>query len=166
MKSLKEAILQDPESVINNNNLYKTLYPIPASKDFKKNPWGEKSQYIVWDCKDIIQAYIAHLELPEFNLGVNKGDACGFRVDINSDKTIETSIIFGGKYSKVDLTGVGDWISNSLPAVKKEVLNFFKYMQEHPESVKVLFEFATKSQREMEVKGMVDCKQWSQILKY
>lgn len=158
--------MQDPEAVINDNNLYKSLYPLPTSKDFKKGAWSEKSHYVEWYCEKLIQAYIAYLDLPEFNLGVNKSDACGFRVDINSDKTIETSIVFGGKYSKVDLTSVGDWVSNSLPAIKKEVIKFFAYLQTHPESVKTIFEFATKSEVELQSKGMADCKSWSQILKY
>lgn len=162
MRTLYESIL---DNVDLNKNPYKEMFPIPNLKDFKKTKWGD--YYIVWECKDIVQAYIGILDVhPVYN----KSEFDGIVVIINNDKTIQTSIciIKDGEHYKFayELAGVGDWVSNSLPDVKKEVLKFFKHLQENPNDIKKIFEYANKAKQDMMSKGFADCKTWNKILGY
>lgn len=158
MKTLYESIL---DNIDLNKNPYKEMFPIPSSRDFKKTKWGDT--YIVWECKDIVQAYIGILDVhPVYNK--SKFDC--IIVTINSDKTIQTGIGIIKSDDQYELAGVGDWVSNSLPESKKETLKFFKYLQENPESIKKLFEYANKAKAEMISNGFADCKTWNKLLGY
>ena len=158
MKTLYESIL---DNIDINKNPYKEMFPIPSSKDFKKTKWGDT--YVVWECKEIVQSYIDILDV---HPAYNKSEFDCIVVTINSDKTIQTSIGIIKSNDKYELTGVGDWVSNSLPESKKETLKFFKYLQENPESIKKLFEYANKAKAEMLSNGFADCKTWNKILGY
>lgn len=158
MKTLYESIL---DNVDLNKNPYKEMFPIPNLKNFKKTKWGD--YYIVWECKDIVQAYIDILDVhPVYN----KSEFDCIVVNINSDKTIQTAVGIVKSNDRYELTGVGDWVSNSLPETKKETLKFFKYLQENPESIKKLFEYANKAKADMISNGFTDCKTWNKLLGY
>lgn len=158
MKTLYESIL---DNVDLNKNPYKEMFPIPSSRDFKKTKWGDT--YIVWECKDIVQAYIGILDV---HPAYNKFEFDSIIVTISSDKTIRTGIGIIKSDDQYELAGVGDWVSNSLPESKKETLKFFKYLQENPESIKKLFEYANKAKTEMISNGFADCKTWNKLLGY
>lgn len=158
MKTLYESIL---DNVDLDKNPYKEMFPIPSSRDFKKTKWGDFR--IEWECKDIVQAYIGILDVhPVYN----KSEFDSIVVTINSDKTIQTGVGIIKSGEQYELAGVGDWVSNSLPESKKETLKFFKYLQENPEGIKKLFEYANKAKAEMISNGFADCKTWNKILGY
>ena len=158
MRTLYESILDNADI---NKNPYKKMFPIPSLKDFEKTKWGDT--YVVWECKDIIQAYIDILDV---HPAYNKSEFDSIIVTINSDKTIQTGIGIIKNDDQYELAGVGDWVSNSLPESKKETIKFFKYLQENPESIKKLFEYANKAKAEMISNGFADCKTWNKLLGY
>ena len=158
MKTLRESIL---DNIYLNKNPYKEMFPIPSVKDFEKTKWGDT--YVVWECKDIIQAYIGILDV---HPAYNKSEFDCIVVTINSDKTIRTGIGIIKSNDQYELTGVGDWVSNSIHESKSKTLKFFKYLQENPESIKKLFEYANKAKADMTSKGFADCKTWNKILGY
>lgn len=158
MRTLYESIL---DNIDLNKNPYKEMFPIPSSRDFKKSRWGDT--YIIWECKEIVQSYIDILDVhPVYN----KSEFDGIVVTINSDKTIQTGVSIIKSGEQYELAGVGDWVSNSLPESKKETLKFFKYLQENPNDIKKLFEYANKAKQDMGLKGFADCKTWNKILGY
>lgn len=158
MRTLYESIL---DNIDLNKNPYKEMFPIPSSKDFKKTKWGDT--YIVWECKDIVQAYIGILDV---HPAYNKSEFDCIIVTINSDKTIQTGIGIIKSNDQYELAGVGDWVSNSLPESKRETLKFFKYLQENPESIKKLFEYANDAKAKMMSAGVINCKTWNKLLEY
>lgn len=158
MRTLYESIL---DNVDLNKNPYKEMFPIPSLRDFKKTSWG--NTYVVWECKDIIQAYIDVLDVHPAH---KKSEFDSIVVRIDGDKYIQTAINSIKSNDIFELTGVGDWVSNSLPESKKETLKFFKYLQENPESIKKLFEYANKAKAEMISNGFADCKTWNKLLGY
>lgn len=160
MKTLYESILGNVDQNLNKNP-YKEIFPIPSSKDFKKSRWGDT--YIFWECKDFIQAYIDILDV---HSAYNKSEFDSIVVTINSDKTIQTSVGIIKSGEQYDLAGVGDWVSNSLPESKKETLKFFKHIQDNPEGIKKMFEYANKAKTEMMANGFADCKTWNKLLGY
>jgi hypothetical protein len=165
MRTLKESILTNMDNALSVDNAYAKLYNIPTVKDFEKNPYIKGNQYICWECEKLMQEYINYIDLPEFTkYGISKKSVIGLRVDID-DKFIETSLICG-EFANIKLPGCGDWVSNSIPAIKKEILNFFKYIQQNPDSIKKLFDYAMKCNKDSESNGMYDCKPLNKILGY
>lgn len=159
MKTLYESIL---DNIDLNKNPYKEMFPIPSSKDFKKTKWGDIT--IEWKCKEIVQSYIEMLDVHQV---YNKADFDGITVTIyKEDKCCRTDIAHKNGLECYELAGVGDWVSNSLPEIKKEVLKFFKHLQENPNDIKKIFEYANKAKQDMTSKGFADCKTWNKILGY
>ena len=135
------------------------MFPIPSSKDFKKTKRGDT--YIVWECKAIIQAYIDTLEVPS---RYNKSEFDSILVRINN-KFIRTCVSVKDDVM-FELFHVGSWISNSLSESKKETLKFFKYLQENPESIKKLFEYANEAYAKRGTAEFMKSKTWNKILGY
>ena len=47
-----------------------------------------------------------------------------------------------------------------------KTLKFFKYLQENPESIKKLFDYANEAKTKMVSTGVIDCKTWNKLLGY
>ena len=170
MKTLKahiqEGILDDVESNLKMTDPYKTLYPVPKVRDFKKCQWG--GTQVDWICPGLIQEYIDVLDPTVMSTGTSyKASIVGFRI-VLSDKyeLIAYFIDNNGSFAAaVDLTGVGA-DGASIPTQKKETIEFFNYIQKNPSELKKLFEYVNKRQEELNKNGMCDCWTLKRILKY
>jgi hypothetical protein len=147
---------------------------VPKTKDFEKGLWG--GVYIEWYCKDLIQEYIGMLDIPEFG-SIPKSAITGIRIDINRDKTVETSLLSAETrastgntyhvYNKIDLAGVGDIVvANSMPKSKQAAIEFFANILKQPDNLKKVFEWTMKCERDLKSHGMCDCRTWQKIIGY
>lgn len=167
MKTLKESILSGANSTIKRgdklaNDIETCANTLPTIKDFNKIP-GNK-MVVSWNCERLIQKYISSLDLPEFNL-ISKSDICGIRIWVDRDKDIAT-YLFSKNNDFIELPGVGGWVGNNVPFIKRECIEFFKYISSNPDSLIKVFEHAMKCQNELDKKGMCDNDTWRDILKY
>ena len=171
MKSLKnyvqEGLLDDVETVLADNNVLTKIYPIPSVKDFKKTYVGDKIR-ITWKCGKIIQQYIHMLDsIKNPAAGAyNTERLTTIKVYINTkDKYIETYLCDDSEELTQYLIGVGD-CESSLPNAKKETLAFFRHLANNPESMKTVFEYVLKCEKELKQYGVCDNKTFKNILKY
>ena len=168
MKTLKahiqEGILDDVESNLKMTDPYKTLYPVPKARDFKRNFWG--GQTIEWICPGLIQEYIDVLDGAVISPMV-KPDIISFRVDLRDKYIMDFYLGCNANDYKgtVELVGFGS-DGSSMPNQKKAVLEFFKYIQNNPSELKKVFEYVNKRQNELNTKGECDCWTFKQLLKY
>ena len=132
MKTLKESILADMDSTIDSvNNAYSALYPVPTIKDFKKDYIGRMA--VVWQCPELVKKY-----LDDFNFTtqfINKNATTGIKCIIDKDKTITTEFVDSFDSHEANIKGVGDWVSNSLPAAKKACIEFLTKLAKDPDNM-------------------------------
>jgi hypothetical protein len=164
MKTLKESILANVDTVLDKDNAYSIMYPAPKLKDFEKIG---KSTCYTWQCPELIQQYIKEFDFSNYEwISVDSlKDITGIRCEIRSDKIIETSVVnkYGGNEAWIC---AGDWYSNSLPDSKKHCIWFLTQLAENPEvNFRKLIAFHNKSENEKKQKGFCDCKTYDKILK-
>jgi hypothetical protein len=166
MRTLKESLLSDVDKTLSVDNAYTKIYPTPKVRDFVKHPWG--GVQIDWICPNLIQEYIDILSSKVMSSSFsNKNDLIGFRIAIRDKHVLDAYLIDNtDSYSTaVDLTGIGS-DGASIPTQKKEVIEFFNYIQKNPSALKQLFEYVNKRQAELDKNGMCDCLTFKQILKF
>lgn len=164
MKTLKESILTNVDTVLDKDNAYSIIYTVPKLKDFEKIG---KSTCYTWQCEDLIQQYIKEFDFSNYNwISVDSlKDVTGIRCEIRPDKIIETCLVnkYGGNEAWIC---AGDWYSNSLPDSKKHCIWFLTQLAENPEvNFRKLIAFHNKSENEKKQKGFCDCKTYDKILK-
>ena len=166
MRTLKESILSDIDKTLSVDNAYTKIYPTPKVRDFVKNPWG--GVMVDWVCPNLVQEYIDILSPKVMGSSFsNKNDLVGFRIAIRDKHVLDAYLIDNtDSYSTaVDLTGIGA-DGASIPTQKKEIIEFFNYIQKNPAELKRLFEYVNKRQDELDRNGMCDCLTLKQILKF
>ena len=163
MKTLKESLLDNTEKSLAANPA-SIMCPVPKVRDFQKNVFG--GQFIDWRCPGLIQNYIHNLDNTYFEY-CSKSDIVGIRVSIHSKYEIYTYLFTNdGSYSTaIELKGVGDTAS-TIPNAKKDAVEFFQYLANHPEGFEKVFAYANKCHNELKTKGMCNNKTYSEILKY
>lgn len=166
MRTLKESILSDVDKNLSVDNAYTKIYPTPKVRDFVKNPWG--GVMVDWICPNIIQEYIDILDLGVMGTGSShKENIIGFRIVLRDKYETNAYLIdnSGSFSATIELTGIGA-DGASIPTQKKEVIEFFNYIQKNPAELKRLFEYVNKRQDELNKNGMCDCLTLKQILKF
>ena len=165
LKTILEAsILGDIESTL-NKNVYTILYPAPTIKDFKKPvcPTDGKTQFVDWQCKDLIQKYIGKIsDISSYKNLIS--DATGLRCWVYSDKCISTSIIDKHGYKVLDLDGIGDWVSNNLRDTKKACIEFLEKLSNNPEALEKIFLQYNKNKVELLQYGVCDCINYDKLV--
>ena len=113
------------------NNAYSAIYPVPTVKDFKKT-WDGRSS-VIWQCPELIKKYLDDFNFT--NQFINKSATTGIECIIDNDKIIDTVLvdIHGGH--EAELKGIGDWVSNSLPAAKKACIEFLTKLSKDPDNM-------------------------------
>lgn len=166
MRTLKESLLSDVDKTLSVDNAYTKIYPTPKVRDFVKNPWG--GVMVDWVCPNLIQEYIDILDPAVMSTGTpHKENIVGFRIVIRDKYELIAYLLDnnGSFAAAVDLTGIGA-DGASIPTQKKEVIEFFNYIQKNPAELKRLFEYVNKRQDELDKNGMCDCLTLKQTLKF
>ena len=164
LAGIKESLLSDMEDTLSVDNAYKKAYPVPKVRDFQKGYWG--GTQVDWICPGLIQEYINILDSTVIGITA-KEHAVGFRISIRGKYELIAYIIDNnGSYSSaIELTGIGG-DGASIPNQKKEIIEFFNYIQNNPSELKKLFAYVNKRQEELNTKGECDCWTLKRILKY
>ena len=161
MKSLYEGILQGMDKTLSNNNAWKKIYPIPKVKDFYQNSDG--SMTIKWICPDLIQYYIKDMDDSCFRF-VKRDIITGIEITIYKDKLIDT-FLCNDSWQRIELKGVGDWVSDKLPVAKQKCIEFFKELLNNPDNIKKLIDYDRKCEADLKTKQFCDKKTFDEILK-
>ena len=163
LKNILEASVLDIENNI-NKGAYELVYPAPTVKDFKKNIYT-KSSYVEWQCPDLIKNYINTIKDNPTNFHFDRSEVTGLRCGITNDnKTITTSLIGDGGIFICDLVGVGDWVSNSLPAAKKACIAFLTRISKNPDLMQKVIDCHNKCVDEQYKYGFCDCVTYDKIV--
>lgn len=169
MRNLKESLLDDINKTMRDKNVLAAEYPVPKVRDFQKAAFS--GNYINWICRPIIQNAIDTLDSSLFpllaNMRIKKENLVGIKISIHSKYELNFYLIGEDEsYSgAVDLPGFGTG-GSSIPDIKKSIIEFFKYIQNNPEKLKDVFEYANKRRYELTTNGMCDEWTFKQILKY
>lgn len=161
MKSLYEGILQGMDRTLSKSNAWKEIYPIPKIKDFYQNFDG--SITVKWICPDLIQYYIKDMDDSRFKF-VKKDIITGIEITIYKDKLIDT-FLCNESWQRIELKGVGDWVSDKLPEVKRKCIEFFKALLNNPDNIKKLIDYDRKCEADLKTKQYCDKKTFEQLLK-
>ena len=165
LKNILEAsVLGDIDATI-SKNAYELMYPAPTVKDFKKNEY-DKTQYVEWQCPDLIKNYLDGFkdDPSQYHFNGGKSNVTGIRCCIRKDKTIETALIGPGGSWIFGLVGVGDWVSNSLPAAKKACIEFLDKLSKNPELMQKVVDCHNKCVDEQWKYGFCDCVTYDKIV--
>ena len=166
MKTLKESILSDIDKTLSVDNAYTKIYPTPKVRDFVKHQWG--GVQVDWICPNLVQEYIDILDPGVMDAGSShKENIIGFRIALRDKYETNAYLIDnnGSFAAAIELTGIGA-DGASIPTQKKEVIEFFNYIQNNPSELKRLFEYVNKRQDELNRNGVCDCWTLKQILKF
>ena len=168
MKTLKESILAGVEDTLSVDNAYTKVYNAPKIHDFKRvvNS-GLVFEWIEWICPGLIQEYIDVLDATVIS-PILKSDIIGFRVDLHDIYIMDVYLISNVNDYKgsVALEGFGSSDGLSIYNQKKQLIEFFKQIQNNPSKLKRVFEYVNKCQNELITKGECECSTFKQILKY
>ena len=162
LKTILEASILDIENNI-NKGAYELMYPAPTVKDFEKNGY-DKSTYVDWQCPDLIKKYVGGFKDAPNQYHFNGNGVTGIRCCIRKDKTIETVLIGPGGSWIFGLVGVGDWVSNSLPAAKKACIEFLDKLSKNPELMQKVVDCHNKCVDEQWKYGFCDCVTYDKII--
>lgn len=166
MKSLKESLLDNIDSTLSTKTPYKELYPLPTTKDFKKNNLA-KLHTIEWQCPELIKPYLNEIAgcLPDSSkqlVMVSTGLACY----IDSYKCISVFLKDKDNFKTVQLDCIGDWVSNSIAETKKECINFFKTILDNPEyCFRKIIDYMKKAKQSKAQYGFADCITFEKLFK-
>lgn len=169
MRNLKESLLDDINKTMRDKNVLAAEYPVPKVRDFQKAAFS--GNYINWICRPIIQNAIDTLDSSLFpllaNMRIKKENLVGIKISIHSKYELNFYLIGEDEsYSgAIDLPGFGTG-GSSIPEIKKSIIEFFKYIQNNPEKLKDVFEYANKRRYELTTNGMCDEWTFKRILKY
>jgi hypothetical protein len=159
---LESSVLGDIDSTI-SKNAYELVYPAPTVKDFQKNGYT-KASYVEWQCPDLIKNYINTIKDNPTNFHFDRSEVKGLRCNIDKDKTITTSLIGDSGIFICDLVGVGDWVSNSLPAAKKACIEFLTRISKNPDLMQKVIDCHNKCVDEQYKYGFCDCVTYDKIV--
>ena len=162
LKNILESSVLDIENNI-NKGAYELVYPAPTVKDFQKNGYT-KASYVEWQCPDLIKKYINTIKDNPTNFHFDRSEVTGLRCNIDKDKTITTTLIGNGGSFICDLIGVGDWVSNSLPAAKKACIEFLDRLSKNPELMQKVVDTHNKCVDEQGKYGFCDCVTYDKIV--
>lgn len=170
MRTLKESLLGDMEKNVSatEKDVYKDLYPIPKTSDFRKTSLGYYT--IKWNCEMLIKQYLDILNIDKSISDHIVGFYISFEGGSRSNNCHLTNISFllddgGDTYAIAELHGIS-YNNCSTPEVKKDILNFFKEVLKNPEIIKALFEYSNKRENELNKYGFCDELSLKEILKY
>ena len=163
MKSLYEGILQGMDKTISNNNAWKEIYPIPSVKDFYKAPWSS-DMLVRWDCPELIQKYIDDMVSDDFKY-IKRSDITGLLISIcNRTKLIDTYLTTED-WERIEIKGVGDWVSDKLPEAKKKCIEFLQKLVDKPDNIIKLIEYNNKCVNDLNRIGFCNKRTFEQLLK-
>ena len=166
MKSLKESLLDNIDNTLSTEHPYKELYPLPTTKDFKKNSLA-KLHTIKWQCPELIKPYLNDIAdcLPDSKkqlVMVSTGLACY----IDSYKCISVFLIDKDNFQTTQLDCIGDWVSDSITVTKKECINFFKTILDNPETCfRKIIDYIKKAEQNKAQYGFADCITFEKLFK-
>ena len=162
MRSIKELIyeglLDDMEDVLAKTvDDVKSMYPIPTAKDFKSaDKFGGVGAgalvNVTWQCKKYIQQYVNVLDRGLFKVSdwflgdVDFSVLTGIKIlvyksPIHRNKVYPLVYLCDDENRiRLKFDGVRAY-GMTLSQVKKEILDFFKYISDNPHELKTLFEF-------------------------
>lgn len=137
---LKEGLLQGQEATIQHDNPWKMIYPVPTTKDFKKDssgPGGRFSQYsLEWVCPQLLQSALANIkidnQIPAYNM-FDKSIVNSIEIIIKNKVPTVYLRDMRGKLTK--LYGVGFGTGMGAPQLKKDCIELLNAIADDPEVI-------------------------------
>jgi hypothetical protein len=95
---------------------------------------------------------------------IKRSDITGLLISISRDKLIDTYLTTED-WERIEIKGVGDWVSDKLPEAKKKCIEFLQKLVDKPDNIIKLIEYNNKCVNDLDRIGFCDKKTFEQLLK-
>lgn len=133
---LKEGLLQGQDTTLQQNNPWREMYPVPTTKDFKKDSAGPSQGYmyvVEWVCPQLLQSVLPSIEIKNQDVRFNKDDAYSIKIYITNK--VPYIYIKDSKHIGQKLYGVGFGTGAGIPQIKKDCIEFLNAVAVDPEII-------------------------------
>lgn len=136
---LKEGLLQGQETTLQQNDPWKDIYPVPTTKDFKKDSAGpgEGYYYVVeWVCPQLLQSTLANIKIDNQIPAYNRFDKSIVNSIVIIIKNKVPAVYLRDTRDKLTkLYGVGFGTGMGIPQLKKDCIEFLNLIADDPEVI-------------------------------
>lgn len=136
---LKEGLLQGQETTLQQNNPWKEMYPVPTTKDFKKDSAGPGQGYmyvVKWVCPQLLQSVLSKVEIDNQNNAYKMFDkSIANSIEIIIKNKVPYVYIIDAKGKPTMLYGVGFGTGAGIPQIKKDCIEFLNSIANDPEVI-------------------------------
>lgn len=136
---LKEGLLQGQESTLQQDNPWREVYPVPTTKDFKKDSAGpgEGYYYVVeWICPQLLQSVLSKVEIDnQINAYKMFDKSIVNSIVIIIRNKVPTVYLRDTRDKLTKLYGVGFGTGMGIPQIKKDCIEFLNAIADDPEVI-------------------------------
>lgn len=136
---LREGLLQGQDATLQQNDPWKDIYPVPTTKDFKKDSAGPGQGYmyvVKWVCPQLLQSVLSKVEIDNQNNAYKMFDkSISNSIEIIIKNKVPYVYIIDAKGKPTKLYGVGFGTGAGIPQIKKDCIEFLNTIADDPEVI-------------------------------